>query len=497
MLPCVSICGNSVARPLDVRHLVAEHSAGKTAGSVTLNSNSNRSGIVARRSVDLMENQNLNGASLDSRGILTPVASDQRRKGRKSMTRRSGQKGSVVRKGAMWHVRYYVDIPNRDERQRKSAPVGPCTGPKKLTKSEAQRKGTEIITALGVNTEEHLQRALDPTPLTFKQRVEWCRENRSAWTEGKPGPVRTMESQLEKHILPWFGEMPLQEVDDNAVQEFITHLKRTMFERRNKKGDVIKRYRLSRKTILNIVGVVKLILGKKVWGLWELDLGKRVKPVQRYFTDEQITKIIEAAEGQYRTLFALLAGTGMRIGEAAGLYVTDVDLQNGVVSVRREVWNGIEQTPKSEAGIREIDIASDLTQLLRHYIGTRKAGRLFKASNGSPISANNVLKRVLRPIVASLGLPTEGRLLHAFRHSRVTALRKKGTPEHLQLQWIGHSSLAVTDGYNHTDQELEYRRQMADMVGLNFTIVESKLPNGPKMGHLDPTADPEGFRASA
>jgi len=296
-----------------------------------------------------------------------------------------------------------------------------------------------------------------------------------------------MESQLEKHILSRFGDLQLQDVDETAVQEFITDLKRRTFERRNKKGDLLKKYRLSRKTILNIIGVIKLVLGKKVWGLWELDYGKRVKPVQPYFIDEQITKIIEAAE---RVLFALLAGTGMRIGEAAGLYVTDVDLEHGVVSVSREIWNGIEQTPKSDAGMRDIDIASDLVQLLREFIGDRKAGRLFTACNGSPISANNGLKRVLHPIVASLGLPQTGRLLHAFRHSRVPALRKKGTPEHLQLQWIGHSSLAVTDGYNYTAQELEYRRQMADMVGLNFTI-------GPKISHLDATTNLEELLASA
>ena len=77
---------------------------------------------------------------------------------------------------------------------------------------------------------------------------------------------------------------------------------------------------MSRKTILNIVGVVKLVLGKKVWMTWELDLGKPEDPQQRYFTEEQLRKIIEGAEGQYRVLFALLAGTGMRIGEASGLH---------------------------------------------------------------------------------------------------------------------------------------------------------------------------------
>jgi len=66
----------------------------------------------------------------------------------------------------------------------------------------------------------------------------------------------------------------------------------------------------------------------------------------------------------------------------------------------------------------------------------------------------------------------------ANRHSRATVLRKNGTPEDLQKQWIGHSSLRTTDRYSHTDQELEYRPLAASKAGLNFVVG----PNGPKMG---------------
>jgi integrase len=76
--------------------------------------------------------------------------------------------------------------------------------------------------------------------------------------------------------------------------------------------------------------------------------------------------------------------------------------------------------------------------LLQH-LGDKKAGRVFEARNGSPISGNNILQRVLHPPLKRLGIPKAG--LHAFRHSRVTMLRKNGTPEDLQKQWIGHSSL--------------------------------------------------------
>jgi hypothetical protein len=216
-------------------------------------------------------------------------------------------KVTVVKKGCMWHVRYYVDLRGQEKRQRKSVPIGPCTGKDKLTKPEAVRKGAEVIASLGVNTADHLERAMNVSPIvTFRQRVEWCRKYHKAWTDGKPGPIQTMESQLTKHILPRFGSLPL-----------------------------------------------------------------------------------------------------------------------------------------------------------------------FEARNGSPISGNNVLKRVLHPLLKRLGIPRAG--LHAFRHSRVTMLRKRGTPEDLQKQWIGHSSLRTTDRYSHTNQELEYRRLAASKAGLSFTVG----PNGP------------------
>jgi integrase len=391
------------------------------------------------------------------------------------MRRRSGQSGQIVRKGKTWHVRFYVDVPDRQKRLPKSVPVGPAVGKEKLTKSEAMRKAGEIISSAGVNTTEHLERAIHPERVkTFAQRVEWCRRNHKAWTDGKPGPVATMEGHLAKHILPRFGDSPVETIDETAVQEFVAHLKRTTFERCRSDGTRIKTYRLSRKTVLNIVGVVKLVVGRKVWMSWELDLGKPSRPKQRYFTQEQLKQIIEAAPAQHRVLFAVLAGTGMRIGEAAGLHLDDLDLDSRVIYVRRSVWNGRELEPKTENSVREIDIDPALVELMREHIGETRRVRVFEARNGSPLSAGNIRKRVLHPLLIKLGIPKAG--LHAFRHSRVTMLRKNGTPADLQKQWIGHSSLKTTDRYSHTDQEIEYRRSAASRVGLDL-IVGPKSPS--------------------
>jgi integrase len=159
---------------------------------------------------------------------------------------------------------------------------------------------------------------------------------------------------------------------------------------------------------------------------------------------------------------------GLRIGEAAGLHLEDIDLDNGVIYVRRSVWNGQELEPKTENAVREIDIDPSLAALLRDYIGSSRRTRLFEARNGAPLSAGNIRSRVLHPLLAKLGIPKAG--LHAFRHSRVTLLRKNGTPADLQKLWIGHSSLRTTDRYAHTDQELDYRRRAASRVGLDLIV---------------------------
>jgi integrase len=380
------------------------------------------------------------------------------------MRRRSGQSGSIHKKWNQWHVRFYVDVPGSNKRLRKSLPVGPATGKEKLKKSEATRKGAEIVaTSTGVNQTQHLARSRNPMQ-TFEEKVQWCRKFHKAWTDGKPGPIASMEGQLTKHILPRLGALTLDMVDETIVQEFVAELKGAVFERRRKNGTLLKKYRLSRKTVLNIVGVVKLVVGKKIWKSWELDLGKASRPRQPYFTEAQLKQIIAAAPERYRVLFLLLAGTGMRIGEALALNPReDLDLDHGVIYVRRSVWRGHEQTPKTENAVRQIDIDPALAQALRDYIGDSDRSLLFETRNGTPLSDVNIRNRVLAPLLKKLNIPRAG--LHAFRHSRVTMLRKYGTPGDLQKQWIGHSSLRTTDRYSHTDQELEYRRAAAGKVG--------------------------------
>jgi integrase len=95
---------------------------------------------------------------------------------------------------------------------------------------------------------------------------------------------------------------------------------------------------------------------------------------------------------------------------------------------------------------------------------------------------------VLHPLLERLGIPKAG--LHAFRHLRVTQLRKAGPPQDLQKQWIGHSSLRTGDRYSHTHEEVEFRRSAAGNVDSIACLVPSSpnaKPRPASQGSFKPT----------
>jgi integrase len=125
------------------------------------------------------------------------------------------------------------------------------------------------------------------------------------------------------------------------------------------------------------------------------------------------------ASGQWKVLFALLARTGMRIGEAIGLEVEDLDLAAGMIRVRRSIWKGKAITPKTKRSKRPIYIEPALVEMLSAYLTGRTTGRVFHTASGKPHSRHNVWRK-LRQLLKVLGLKAGG--CHAFRHGRVSML---------------------------------------------------------------------------
>jgi integrase len=364
----------------------------------------------------------------------------------------------------MWHGRYYVDIAGTENRRRVSVPIGSTLT---MKKPEAKRKLRATLQEMGLNDDAHLERT-ETAAKTFSAEAAWWKENRLPMF--KPSCQETMGSHIEKYLMPKFGSLTMTAIDEKRVQEFIAELTRAEYA--VSKG---KRKKLSPKSIRNILGVLKLIVGPKVWRDWNLRFPEIPIKEQRYFSPDEMRQIVDAATGQWRVLFATLPGTGMRCGEAFGLHVEDLDLTNGRIYIRRSVWEGEEVTVKTKQGYRAVTIDPILTGMLAAHLGNRKTGRVFQTRNGTSLCKRNTRRR-LNELLRDLKLPKAG--LHAFRHGRVSVLQAMGVPGDLVKEWVGHSNLQTTSRYTHFQDD--FRRQIASQVALfPQPISAEKLPDGP------------------
>ena len=352
------------------------------------------------------------------------------------MARRSGQSGVVVVKGDWYHGRYYVDVPGLEERVRKSMPIGRV---KDMTKPQAKRKLTEMLNEMGVNSSAHLDRALQPIR-TFAEEAKWWEEN--TLIHHKPSSRNSSHYIIKKHLIPHFGEFALSDIDKRKAQEWVTVL--------DKQG------KLAPKTVHNMWKVLRLIMGESFTNV-RVKLPSIPEEEQRFFTPEESKMIIDAAEGQYKILFALQFATGMRFGEAAGLHVDDLDFKESVIRIRRSTFVHLEVSTKTKAGHREIDVDPETMKMVKKYLGDRQSGRVFESKKGTPLVNGNVNRYVLKPLCKELKLPIG--TTHAFRHGRVSVLQQNSVPGDLIKRWIGHTSLRTTSKYSHFTPE--FRKQAA------------------------------------
>lgn len=348
------------------------------------------------------------------------------------MSKRSGQAGQVFLRNNRWVGRFYVDVPGQANRIRKAIVLGMK---KELTKPEARNMLKEMLSEEGVNTPEHLERSLRP-PKTFDEVADLWELKRLP--QLKESSRYSFPKLIAKHLRPYFGSMALEDIKTGVVNDWIADLQKEELEP---------------KTVHNMWKMFRAIMN---WHSqqndeqprkWYPTLPTVPEGEQRWFTQDEVGRIAEAARGQYKVLFHLAAYSGLRSGELAGLHVEDLDVQRGAICVRRSVWHGKEVSPKSRKGYRDVFIDSGTVQMLKTHLGGRTSGRIFQTRTGTPLENHNVVRQVLKPICKRLCIEPGG--MHAFRHGRVSHLQQSGVPTDFTKNQVGHSSLRTTSGYTH------------------------------------------------
>jgi hypothetical protein len=76
--------------------------------------------------------------------------------------------------------------------------------------------------------------------------------------------------------------------------------------------------------------------------------------------------------------------------------------------------------------------------------------------------------RGLHSALEKLKQPKAG--FHAFRRYRLTWLRKNRVHADLERFWMGHENETVGDGYSKMKEDVAFRLEQAEKVGLGFAL---------------------------
>ena len=186
----------------------------------------------------------------------------------------------------------------------------------------------------------------------------------------------------------------------------------------------------------------------------ELRGPRKTQRLPRVLTRQEVAKLMGEPKGtepralRDRALLEILYACGLRVSEAIGLELADVDLEERMLRARGK---GSKE--------RLVPIGRQAASALRAYcvrgrpalLGARAESRLFVNHRGSPLSRQGLYKIVQRH---ARGAGLEARMSpHTLRHSFATHLLAGGCDLRSLQEMLGHADLATTQLYTQLSAE--------------------------------------------
>ena len=289
--------------------------------------------------------------------------------------------------------------------------------------------------------------------LTFKTYVE-----DSYWPTTAHLEVSTRAAyryNLDKHFLPRFGDLPMRRIGPPLIQAWVNEASSGGLSA----ASVVKYHALlhkifSRAVIDRVVAINPCT---------HTALPKIVKKPKRIITVAQFEAILAGLPTRYRMLVLLAIETGMRWGELVALRPVDVNLQTGIVTVRRTLVEvALKNSPTSERIFvkqypkddeqRLISIDKATCQQLREHMmeyGVRDADLLFTSTAGSGLSRNNFRTKFWVPAVKAAAIE-QTVTFHNLRAAHASWLLAGGADIVVVQERLGHRQITTTQQYTGT-----------------------------------------------
>jgi integrase len=241
-------------------------------------------------------------------------------------------------------------------------------------------------------------------------------------------------SRLDKHILPLLGNCAVGAIRHSTMASAVATWMVT----------------LAPGTVGQVLRQVRQILDAAVAdGIVASNAAKAVRPPTPprrrdvHLSDDDIRKIIGATPERYRGLVLALVGLGLRISEACGLLVTDIDFLRKTVHVRQQRRPGGElgrlKTASSGRDIPADDVVlTALAEQIRRW--PRDDGRVFSSATSRALT-KSIAGHVFDSVERTTGIDASP---HSFRHYFGASLISAGVSVVAVSRWLGHSSPEIT-----------------------------------------------------
>lgn len=262
-----------------------------------------------------------------------------------------------------------------------------------------------------------------------------------------------------KNLLSFLGNKPIKQITTKELDNY-----------KNKRADEIKKATVNIE-LTCIKAAFNLAFKWDFIGVNPANYVKKFKIEQKEilnFTDTELQIVFaKMPNGLIKNVVMLALGTGCRLNEILNLQFKDIDLNQGVITIRNK------NDFKTKSGrIRHIPIADSLETLLRGLLGhdnnvyelNNPERYLFAKANGFRYNKDYVSRRFKRYLRAC-NLPEKFHF-HCLRHTYITNLVKAGTNMNYIKQIAGHSDLKTTENYIHV--AIEDLRDAVNKVSINY-----------------------------
>ena len=302
----------------------------------------------------------------------------------------------------------------------------------------------------------------------------------------KPGlQPRTQEGYAEriyKHIIPELGQIPLNKLTQNDLQQFYARLKTS--------GRLIRVEQygpgLSDRMVRVCHASCRAALARAVQeGLIRTNPAagcklppKKSREMQVLTQEEMHRFLVQAKQDGYYELFLLELATGMRLGEILALQWTDLTFRTGALQISKSMYYSRGQLhitePKTKSSIRTVILPEVLLKVLADYQQRNSSRWMFPSpvKEGAPLTPNYARRR-MQQTLARAGCKVVR--FHDLRHTFATMALEHGMDVKTLSSIIGHVSSATTlDVYSHVTDFMQ--QQAAVRIDRQIGKTDAPMP---------------------